>query len=301
MSKAMSKAISVSTLNRFVAYPYLVLGWGKLQGVSYPNRVRQYSVYKMISPSLVELLPLPPSLIEDVIMPSGISTRLIYNLCTGSMEWQSPFLKGCLKSMREVIQALESLGLLLPEYWQTSSEGGKAKNISLEMLRESSACAYNLVIEAGNFQIKRGKKIMATKNGVIALVEEVDEDVKPRRKSGISLMNECYVELTRGERVTAYGLKLIYDYLSRTLGSVSTGIDLLARFDAHINSSSRHYEGIPEKVTISEFMSFMRQWGVPAPAIELSTSKILEESQNSFDLEGALEEIQQISTAKNKK
>ena len=285
----MGKAINLKTLNRFIQYPYLIMGWDSWQKKNnLPPSVRQYSVYRMISASLIELVPLPPSLVEDNPMPGGgesrESTRSIYQFCTYSEDWVSPFTKGCVKSLREIIQALEALGLLLPEYWELKD----SKDISRKSLRFGAECAYNLLNE--NFYIKRGQRTMA-KNGAVAEVETVDTEATNKPKPHVTLRNECYSEMTQATEVSLYGLKIVYDYLARTAGSADKGVELLTLFDGHINSKKTTYSGMAEPATIGEFISHLRNWNFAEEAIQLSTSKILEEAQDSFDLEAALAQV----------
>ena len=296
----MPRAISLKILNKFVEYPYLVLGWGAWTNTSYPTHIRQYSMYKMLRDDLVELIPLPPTLIEDISMPDGQSTRCLYQNCIYSEEWVSPFEKGCVKSIREVVQALEAMGLLLPEYWEVNSSGGKGRNINRTLLQSTSLCAYNLL--SVDYRIKRGNKIMAAKsNGAVAVAETEDTEEKPKRRSGPTVMNAVYSEMTRAEEVSLQGLKIIYDYLERACGSTRDGVELLTLFDKHINSKKTTYSGMAEPATVSEFIAHLRNWNTPEEAVQLMTAGILEEAQNSFDLESALTQIKTSTEAKKTK
>ena len=141
---------------------------------------------------------------------------------------------------------------------------------------------------------------MAKSNGAVVEVEAPESEDKPKRKSGISLMNEVYSEMTRAESPSLDGLKIIYGYLERACGGTENGLKLVALFSEHINSEKRQYDGIPQPATISEFINFMRQWNFPEEAIIMSTQSILEEAQDSFDLDAALTEIRKVPGGKTK-
>ena len=279
----MAKALSLQNLNRFLEYPYVVMGYKQYSNENTNPSMRTYSLYQMRNHSLLELVPLPIQFIEETEMIGNFqSARLIYQNCILSGEWGLPFSRGCVKLTRELVPALTELGVLKPQYFEALGESDNLRSASRVLLRSLGDCAYDML--EPDYIIKRGNGIMS-KNGTAVLEPETGS--KPKTSRGNTKMSALY-GLIRQDEATGESLNTFEWYLSKQFGSIEIAVYVLKEFNAHLNASTFTIPGIDKELSVDHKVAAMRALGVSEGDIEDKVMEDREEAAGTFDLEKAI-------------
>lgn len=281
----MPQGISVKRLNSFLVYPYLVLGWGEFAGTRYPAYMRTYSIYQMVSPSLVDLLPLPPDFIENKTMKfdgGEHKTRSLYQLYCQSGDFLSPFDKGCVKVIRELYPMLMELGAFKPE-WEESQEFMKPDKYSTAYLRDLGECAYDML--SPEYSVKRGKNIMANPRGGSTVIQSGDikggesETTKSSRQP--SKAYQLYNSL-KSEEPNPESVHNFYWLLGQHFGSLDRAIEVLQNYDKHI--SAHKFTVGSKMLTLQEKASLSRDIGYSDDEIQRVLEQDILTARDSYSL-----------------